>query len=74
MGQAMEIDILEVHKSKTLLHAHFLLKFFHLFCKWCKTTKRFTLFKISICLPIFDGFFLEKQKGGSEKVEIAFLF
>ena len=35
MGQAMEIDILEIHKRKKLLRAHFFLKIFLFFCKWC---------------------------------------
>jgi len=31
MGYAMSIDILEVHKSKNSLHAHFILKSIHSF-------------------------------------------
>ena len=39
IGQAVEIDILEVHK---ILHAHLWSEYVHSFCKWCKTTKSLT--------------------------------
>ena len=42
MGQAVEIDSLEVHKSKQILHAHLWSENYHSFCKWCKTTKVWT--------------------------------
>ena len=64
MGQAMEMDILEVSKSKKLLHAHFLLKNANFFCKWCKTTKRFTLFKNFNLFAHIWWVFLGKTKGG----------
>ena len=44
MGQAMEIDILEVHKSKTLLLAHFLLKCFNTFVNGAKLPKDLPFF------------------------------
>ena len=42
MHPAMSIDILEVHKSKNSLCAHFILKSIHSFFRWCKTSKNLT--------------------------------
>ena len=39
MGQPVEIDILEVHKSKQILHAHFDLKIFIPFVNGVKIPK-----------------------------------
>ena len=66
----MELDILEVCKSKQILHAHIWSENFHSFCEWCKTTKMLTWYKISIFLKYSLYFFVEKLKGGSDKVEI----
>ena len=71
MGQAVEIDSLEVHKSKQILHAHLWSENFHSFCKWSKTTKILTWYQILIFKMHILCFFLgEKLKGGSDKVEI----
>ena len=70
MGQAVEIDILEVHKSKQILHAHLWSENVHSFCKWCKTTKILTWYQILIFKMHILCFLGEKLKGGSDKVEI----
>ena len=70
MGYAMSIDILEVHKSKNSLHAHFILKSIHSFFIWCKTTKILTKYQNLIFFAHIWGVIVEKLKGGSEKVEI----
>ena len=72
MGQAMEIDILEVHKTKEILHAHLWSENVNSFCEWCKTTKILTWYKISIFLNAYLVFFCGKTEGGSDKVEILF--
>ena len=52
----------------------FIWKNFISFVNGAKLPKDLPCLKISICLRIFGGFFLEKQKGGSEKVEIFCIF
>ena len=44
------------------------------FVNGAKLPKDLPCLKISICLRIFGGFFLEKRIGGCEKVEIFFYF
>ena len=71
MGQAVEIDILEVHKSKRMLYAHLWSEYFHSFFKWCKTTKTLTWYQIlTLIFYAYLVFSVEKLNGGSDKVEI----
>ena len=71
---AMSIDILEVHKSKNSLHAHFMLKSIHSFFIWCKTTKILTLYQNFKKIAHIWGVIVEKLKGGSGKAEILVVF
>ena len=74
MRYAMEIDILEVHKSKNSLHAHFILKSIHSFFSWCKTNKIFTSYQNFKKIAHIWGVIVEKLKGGSGKGEILVFF
>ena len=58
----MSKDILEVHKCKNSLHAHFIVKSIHSFLRWCKTTQFFTLSKKDAnCCENADYFFQKIQ-------------
>ena len=62
MGHAVEINILEVFKSKQILHAHLWSENVHSFCEWCKTTNILGHILCFLCV--------EKLNGRSDKVEI----
>ena len=66
----MSIDILEVHKCKNSLHAHFIVKSIHSFCRRCKTAQIFTKEKNIIFLIFFCDFFCGKcWRGGLRRVK-----
>ena len=68
MGQAVEIYILGVHKRKQILHAHLWSENFHSFCKWCKTTKILTWYKILIFKMHILCFLGENWRGGMTRL------
>ena len=73
MGQAMEIDILEVRKRKNYYMLIFYWKFFFSFVYGAQLPKDL-LFDNFIFLRIFGGFSFKKLKGGSEKDEFFCIF
>ena len=69
MRYAMSIDILEVHKSKNSLHAHFMLKSIHSFFIWCITTKILTLYQNFKKMRIFEGLLWKNWRGGLRRLK-----
>ena len=69
MRYAMEIDILEVCKSKNSLHAHFILKSIHSFFRWCKTTKNLLGIKILSFYAYLKGLSWKNWRGGLTRLK-----
>ena len=69
MRYAMEIDILEAHKSKNSLHAHFTLKSIHSFLYDAKLTKFWLNIKISKKIAHIWGVIVEKLKAGLTRLK-----
>ena len=60
----MSIDILEIHKCKNSLLAHFIVKSIHSFFRWCKTAQIFTKEKKCFLFKKKLWFFVENAEGG----------